>query len=148
MSFILLEIRAFLLPFPQVPPIHIQTGYLLSLRCLKQLSYSCKGIRTGQLWHSRYWISSDWRGLRSNLCWRGWWTYEFHWNRERTVLLQNIHCTLHPPPQNNCLSILAYLTQEASLHSYINYTNCIFYSFFPMIGSIHCLYYCTAEIWR
>jgi len=72
----------------------IQTGYLLSLRCLKQLSYSCKGIRTGQLWHSRYWVSSNLRGLRSNLCWRWRWTWEFHRNWESTTLLQNIRLTL------------------------------------------------------
>lgn len=141
MSFILLEIRIFPLPFPQVPPIHIQKGYLLSLRCLKQLSYSCKGIRTGQLWHSRYWVSSDLRGLRSNLCWRGWRTYKFHWNGERNMLLQNIHCTLHcihSPPQKNYLSTLAYLTQEESALLYkLHQLHILF--LLPMTGSIHYL---------
>lgn len=72
----------------------VKWRYLLSLRCLEQLSYSSKGIRTGQLWHSRYWVSSNLRGLRRNLCWRRWWTWEFQRNWERATLLQSIYFIL------------------------------------------------------
>lgn len=87
----------------------------MSLRCLKQLSYSRKGIRTGQLWHSRYWVSSNLRGVRRNLCWRGRRTWEFHRNWESAMLLQNIHLALqciHLLPQNKRLSTLFYLTPK------------------------------------